>query len=289
MIDLMAGFSGMFINILAVILITEINILVEESLQYKYELRKGFRKKLQTQLLFFFRNSRSFVERLVSAVILFPTFYAVSMLPLWGEKPLFNPSHSFWLFILVMLSAPLIQFFLQLAFYESRGQVLAVRLQEKTMAGFALLLMVVVSFTMLTAADDISEIMELQKNTWLVAGRPSSVILFLSFLVVIYFLCQQKIFSKSHHSFSERESEGTKFFFGIWKTSWLLFVACIFLGGGTWSIFLKVIIMNLFSVLFFEGFSRLREDQAETLVIWEITPLLMFFVLVSLVLIGFRI
>lgn len=290
MMELILGFAGFASTFFLVFVLTEANLFFEEFMRHRFELRKGNFKKIPIQSLLFLTNRESFKEKMIASVVLIPIFISAAMLPGVSGKILFSPAHSFWMFILVMLLTPVIQFFLQLLFNESQGDLLAVRSQEKSMAGFTLLLITVICFTLLTAADDISEIVNLQRGRpWLVFQKPSTAFLLINLIIVVYYVCQQRFFSKSHNVLIEKESEKRKYTLGLWKTVWLLFISSIFLGGNDWSLFPKVFLINTVAIFIFQGIAHIREDQAEAVVIWEMTPMMLFFVLLTLVFVGMKI
>jgi NADH:ubiquinone oxidoreductase subunit H len=96
-------------------------------------------------------------------------------------------------------------------------------------------------------------------------------------------MTQQKIFQSTQ---SDKIESGIEIFLQRWKAGWLMFLCTVFLGGGGPLIFIKAIFINTFSIIASSLFARLKEEQTEDLILWELGPLTVFILLLTLAVTG---
>ncbi len=282
--EVLWGLGAFVETAILVVVIAELNLIFENFLNSRLELRKGFSKKTISRFLHFLRTPQNYEQRAYYALTLLPVFLAVALLPGLREKIYFPIHHSLMFFVLVLTTAPLLSFFLQSNSKSQAGEVFVLRSHERALGATSLLFIVLIVFSLLTGKDDITEVLAAQKGrAWLIFTNPSTAILFLAVVFLAYYMSSQKVFSKT---IIRGENTTQTAILHIWKTAWLIFAAVVFCGGGGPLLIVKVFFINLVASTALGAFGKLREDQSESLILWELTPIALFILLLAVVFVG---
>ena len=126
-----------------------------------------------------------------------------------------------------------------------------------------------------------------------------SLFLVFAFLVVQLYMTFKSVFSKPAESEREQGWGLEDFLPELSRAIWGLFIVDVFMGGAfsefqsmgwlaNMVLVLKVVVLNAMALTLSRLFVRLREDQAESFILWRLTPLSVLILAASLLVSGWH-
>jgi hypothetical protein len=191
-----------------------------------------------------------------------------------------------------MLASPVIHLILRWAFFEGSGWPAVLIAGERTIGSATVHLVLAISLVAMTGLDSFSDLGALQEKWgWLIFKFPWALVILFAYAVVNLFTSFLSIFQKEDNE-SPSEWSFDDALPLLRRAIWTLFVVDVFLGGagsgnsslgqtvsvafglvGNIFLVVKCVAINVFSSCCSQLFFRLREDQAEALILWGLAPL----------------
>ena len=297
-----AGVGGFLLTVLAVFLVTELSLVLEEAILVRFELRKGFTgaktgliKVFQRHALKVLRIEGPPSKHFISAAKYLMVFFAAGCLPLWGGEPALNPPHSLWIFLGIILLGPIAQLAIAWYFNKGAGWPVLLTTNERTIGSATVLFTLAIALVAMTGVDRFSDFIEAQaRHSWLVFRYPLSVLLAFAFAVVSLFVTFQSVFSRT----GDARPAGwgmDDLIPQLSRAVWSLFIVDIFFGGAAGALsgpvgdalfILKAVVINVISGVVAKLFFQLREDQAEAFILWRLAPISIAILALSLIFPG---
>lgn len=276
--NVVGGFFTFILTFGTAYAVAVFNIIIEEIIDTRGQLKKGTIKRPQALLLQYLRTKTTHKQQIINLLPVLPIIFALTLLPDATGSIYWNAGHSVWIFFALMLLGQIILFLKSTAAKESFNNNTLDK-NVAVMAPLSLLLFVVM---ITTGEDQISKIVIHQEQKGMLLFSIFPVYFILSFL---WFICLQ--YANGAGLFSER-NEKLKITTHVIKAVWLIFFVTLFCSGSSVDIYIKAIAANTLGYLIFTYFSKFREDQEEKFILWEITPIALLIVIISLVIIGFK-
>ncbi|MBK9293671.1 MAG: hypothetical protein IPM57_04380 [Oligoflexia bacterium] len=273
-------FKGLWVFVLcygATYMAAIINYNVEEMLFSKIRFKKTISIKLKEIFLSYLRASTSHKEALINLIPRIPIILAITLIPNVVGDIYWNPKHSMWVFLALWTLANLLGFIKGLI---AKTPIDNVRV-EKSMAIVVPLAIFIFVIVGTTGQDQVAEILKYQqdKGPLIFKQFPVFIVLGLLWFISIEHIVGEGFFSKVE----SRIKLSNQFD----KAVWLMLFSVVFLGATSWDIYLKAVLINTIGTILFGFFYKLRLDQEEKFILWEITPITLLTLIISLVIIGF--
>jgi len=298
--DILSGALGFFEVGAFVLLVMELSALLEELFSVRAELRKGFTGTKTSLIKIFSRHCLRLLRiegglrRHMGAGIKFALiFVSAGLLPLWDGRVTLSVNHSLWIFLGITLFGPVLHLVFAWLFNRGSGWPIVLTSAERAIGSATVLFILSITVVAMTGADRFADFQKSQEvHGWLVIRNPLAIPLLMAFSVVTLFSSFQTIFSRTG---DERE-EGWSFddlLLPLRRSVWSVFMADVFLGGADFSglggggiLLVKCVSINVFSAIGAHLFFQLREDQAESFILWRLAPVSILILVLSLLLPG---
>jgi hypothetical protein len=278
----------------------EFSMLIEEDIRARLELRKGFAgtkatpfRIFQRHALKLLRSEGSFRTHAAAGAKFLVLFLAAGLLPTWSGQLSLPVAHSFWIFLSLMIAGPLVNLVLEWAVKKGAGWPSVLATAERTTGSATVLFILTITLVAMTGQDSFADYQTLQlQHGWLIFQYPWALPILFAFAVVNLFMSFQTVFA----GMSDEKAMGWNFdalLPEIRRTLWTLFMVDIFLGGygaggalGGGLLIVKCVVLNVISSFGSQLFMRLREDQAESFILWNLTPISIMILALSLLFPG---
>ncbi|MDZ4677318.1 MAG: hypothetical protein SGI74_07375 [Oligoflexia bacterium] len=289
------GFLGFFKVTSLLLIILEISLLIEEFFKNRIEFRKGFTgtkssiaKTLQRHALKVLRMEGDLKAHFGTALGCTFIFLTAGLLPVWSNEIVLHAPHSLWVFLGMSMIGPTLALIFQWTQKSGSGWPFVLSHAERSIGSATVLFILGIALVAMTGSDSFSEIQKSQEaGGGLVFQYPLSIILMFALVVINLFLSFQTMFSKSDTEVKHHGWTLDDLIPHLRRTIWSLFIVDTFLGGahgvmGNGLLILKCVILNVSSEVLSCLFVRLREDQAESFILWKLTPISILILTLSL-------
>ena len=163
---------------------------------------------------------------------------------------------------------------------KGRGWPIVLVAAERTIGSATVLFILSITLVAMTGSDNFLDFHKSQSTGgWLIFRNPMAILLLITFAVVNLFSSFQTIFART----GDEKQTGWSFnemILPLRSSVWSIFIADVFLGGAHLENFMGVLLLiskgvgvNIASVIISHLFFQLREDQAESFILWRLGPL----------------
>jgi hypothetical protein len=298
--EFLGGVWGFFKVTILVLTIVELSMLIEEFISARLELRRGFAGTQTSPLKIFARHGLkvlrvdgSISQHIGAGAKFLIIFLAAGLLPIWsGEIPL-NCAHSLWVFTALTIVGPAVHLILEWTIKRGAGWPSVLVTAERSLGTATVHFVLAMTLVAMTGIDNFADFRDLQlTKSWMILRYPWIVLILFAYAVASLFTSFQTIFAREQ---DERASGWS--FDGLLpqlrRTVWTLFMVDVFLGGsggatvvGDLVLIFKCVSINTISYFGSKQFFNLREDQAESFILWRLTPIAIFILAISLLFPG---
>jgi len=300
MTEFIFGVLGFVKVMVLILLIIELTILLEEFLAARIELRRGFAgtktsliQVLARHGLKILRTEGPLSRQLASATRYLVIFLSAGLLPVWGGKIPLAGAHSLWLFTALVIFGPVFHLISDWARHRGAGWPLVLASAERTVGASTVHFILAITLVAMTGIDDFAGFRDLQEaHGWIIWRYPWAIFILFAYAVANLFTSFQSIFSRGR----EERAEGWSFddlLPHLRRAVWTLFVVDVFMGGagklgplGDLSLIVKCVGVNVVSKAISQLFFHLREDQAESFILWRLMPISILILGLSLLIPG---